>query len=115
MVVGVHRRAQNDIFKLAVLLVDVADGIGRAGEDHSVHVDVIVVLVVDALLAVGEDLHLADASVLLESHAIDELIEHLTDALAGILPRDAGGDVAIGIATLAGSLPGVFAVGDVRN
>ena len=112
VVVGVHGRAQDDILQLAVLLVYVADGVGGAGEDHSVHVDVVVVLVVDALLAVGEDLHLADAGVLLERHAVDELIEHLADALAGILPRDAGGDVAVGIAALAGSLPGVFAVGD---
>ena len=112
VIIGVNGSAEDDIFQLAVLLVDVANGVGGAGEDDAVHIDVVVVLIVDALLAVGEDLHLADTSVLLERYAIDELVEHLPDALAGILPRDACGDVAIGIATLAGSLPGVLAVGD---
>ena len=107
VVVGVDRGGEDGILEGSVLLVDVPHGVGGTGEDDPVHVDVAVVLVVDALLAVGEDLNLADADPLAQVYPPNEQIEDLADPLPRVLPRDAGGDVAVGLGPLGPAPPGV--------
>jgi len=81
--------------ELAAFFVTVAHRVGRAGKDSAINVQGVVIFIIKAFPAVGQDLHLANAHTLLQVNVLGQLGEDFLDTLAGIFPRLASGDIAV--------------------
>ena len=112
MIIGIDGSTEDDIFELSMLLVNVSDSVRGTGKYNTVNINIIVVLIVDTLLAVRQNNDLANTSVLLQSNAINKLVEDLANTFASILPSNTGGNVAVSITSLGRTLPRILAVGD---
>ena len=98
--VGADKGQHDRVGQSTKPFVDVANGVGRAGKDHTVHIQGVVVLVVNVCPSIGQHLHIADVRALAQVGVRGQLVKDFLGVLAGALLRLTGGDGAVCLAAL---------------